>query len=61
MPDEKTIIKIMVINCARCGESHEVNFAKFSLEGVDINGDIFTHWGMCPETSEPILLKIVEY
>jgi hypothetical protein len=51
----------MVINCARCGESHEVNFAKFSLEGVDINGDIFTHWGMCPETSEPILLKIVEY
>lgn len=41
--------------CARCGQNHDVNFVKF----LNPSGEN-THWGMCPTTYEPILLRIIE-
>lgn len=43
--------------CARCGKDHNFSilFKKFK---IPINE--WTHWGMCPNTKEPILLKLVD-
>jgi hypothetical protein len=49
-------MKILVKNCARCGQDHEVEFREFVQNGV---GDL-THWGMCPVLNEPILMRIIE-
>jgi hypothetical protein len=49
-PDEKSV---MVEDCARCGGKHQVVFQKLRR---DCEG--WTHWASCPETGEPILMKI---
>lgn len=39
--------------CARCGRNHErVKFKKFAVPCGE-----WTHWGFCPNTGEPVLLK----
>jgi hypothetical protein len=49
-------VYIDVNSCARCSYSHRsVEFRKFKKNGVR---DL-THWGMCPKTKEPILLKVI--
>lgn len=45
---------IKVANCARCGKTHEVEFNRFTQPIDDC-----THWGMCPNLNEPILMRIV--
>jgi len=48
--------EIAVKNCARCGGDHEkVAFQKFNFPPDDL-----THWGMCPDTGEPILMLQVD-
>lgn len=53
-------MKLLVQNCARCGETHEINFEEFSLRPVKSGGDTRTHWGMCSNTNEPVLMKFEE-
>lgn len=49
-------VKTTVENCARCGTGHKnIKFAKLKKPCVS-----WTHWAICPETGEPILLKIVD-
>lgn len=48
-----------VLGCARCGEDHAVvAFKAFERPPVD-DGEgntLFTHWGYCPRTGDPILM-----
>lgn len=54
---EKTIERLMTINgCARCGENHQDIPFHILLRPM---GE-WTHWGSCPNTKEPILLRIVD-
>lgn len=52
--------KITVKGCARCGETHEIEFSPFAENAIECSGEISTHWGMCPNLNEPILLRIQE-
>lgn len=45
---------ILVNGCARCGESHDVVFREFRR----MSGQ-HSHWGTCPVTNEPILMRLV--
>lgn len=43
--------------CPRCGVMHpEVRVMKFSGEGPPSREERYSHWGMCPNRNEPILL-----
>ena len=44
-----------VKTCARCGCDHIITFKRFKNPI-----DRFTHWAICPNTSEPILIEIYE-
>jgi hypothetical protein len=44
-----------ISKCARCGEDHEVEFAK--LKEPFKTGQ--THWATCPVTGEPIAMRIM--
>ncbi len=48
--------------CARCGKDHNVvTFKLFTQAVVDSDNNIlYSHWGTCPETKDPILLRFVE-
>ncbi len=44
-----------VKNCARCRGEHKIKYMVFSIQkppGYDM-------WAMCPQTDEPILIKIL--
>lgn len=53
---------VKIVNCARCGKDHdELIFKQFAQNPIeDSDGTIWNYWAMCPDTKEPILLKIVE-
>ena len=42
-----------VINCARCGGLHTLEFVAFTTPPLDA-----THWALCPRTQEPILMTV---
>jgi hypothetical protein len=46
-------MKISVKSCARCGEDHEVDFQPLD------NHETYTHWAMCPNKEQPILMEVV--
>jgi hypothetical protein len=49
-------MKLKVTNCARCQQDHEIEYFKFSKNGIrDCD-----YWGMCPNLNEPVIMKIVE-
>lgn len=52
-------MEIIVRSCARCGQTHKVHFEKFAQNPIIAYGDIMTHWGMCPNINEPILMRII--
>ena len=53
---EDTPIVVRVMQCARCGGDHdEVEFNPLTNAPQDVS-----HFGMCPTTDEPILLKFTE-
>lgn len=49
---------LMVERCARCEQDHEVEFFKFAGNPVFLVEKSFTHWGLCPNTDEPILMYV---
>lgn len=49
------MLEVLIVNCARCSETHTMNFEKFSLNPIDD----YPYWGMCPVVHEPVLLKSV--
>lgn len=60
--DSSTVIITNVGNCARCQQNHEqVTFYKFINNPIrDTDGTIWNYWRLCPNTQEPILLKVIE-
>lgn len=54
-------ITIPVKNCVRCGKDHlKVDFFTFERPPVDESDTIWSHWGQCPHTNEPILMRYAE-
>lgn len=51
-------MKIMVIRCARCGETHEIEIVPFAENAIEADGKTFSHWGMCLNLNEPVLMRI---
>lgn len=47
-------LQVKVRSCARCNSDHDVVFFKSFTRPVEN----YTHWGTCPNTGEPILMKI---
>jgi len=48
----------MVYHCARCGQDHEMTFRKFTRRAIeDDDGVLWQWWGLCPITSEPVLMS----
>ncbi len=45
-------MKVTVRRCQRCGKNHQMVFAKLTNPA-----DEWTHWGLCPNTKEPVLLR----
>lgn len=45
-------------NCARCKKNHKIIIKKFSKYPVYNNKEIWTHYSICPNTKEPILIKM---
>lgn len=55
------LTNIDVRGCARCGEDHDhLEFQAFVRNPIEIGEVILTHYGTCPNTLEPILLRIRE-
>lgn len=50
-------MKIMVM-CARCGETHEIEIVPFAKNAIVADGKTLTHWGMCLNLNEPVLMRI---
>lgn len=56
MPDE-----IHVENCARCDGDHSVQVERFTNPTTCRGcGREHTHFGVCPDTGEPILVRFEE-
>jgi len=55
-PQEQDAIEVTSIrNCARCGCSHDkLTFMKLKKPSGE-----FTHWAICPQSEQPIMMKIV--
>jgi hypothetical protein len=45
--------------CARCGKNHRRILYKKFKRAVQANVE-YTHWGLCPRTKEPILMRFEE-
>ncbi len=54
------IMKTIVNDCARCGDTHEVEFREFTQNPIELYDDVFMLWGICPVLNEPILMRILE-
>lgn len=53
-------IKTTVVKCARCGGNHrDMQFSSFTRPIESDMEELWTHWVMCPDTNEPILMRIV--
>jgi hypothetical protein len=48
-----------ILGCARCGGEHLVRFKPFR-NPIELGGATLTHWGLCPTTREPILMRFVD-
>lgn len=53
-------LKVGVRNCARCGDDHSgLVFKAFTIRPITHgDGVTFTHWALCPNTGEPIIMEI---
>lgn len=48
-----------VRSCARCDQDHNVNWKEFTHPHEDLSGEAWTHWTLCPNNGEPILMMEV--
>lgn len=56
---EKKPVKIGVMSCARCGQDHdELEFKPCKRGPIPTATGLATHWATCPETGDPILMRI---
>jgi|GEM_PF-6754685 hypothetical protein len=47
--------------CARCGGNHEnLEFIEFSGNPISDSDGLWNFWSICPVTSDPILLRILD-
>ncbi len=53
---KQTTIERLVGNCARCQKDHSIAFSPLTVA----TEDGYTHWGLCVNTGEPVLMKLVE-
>jgi len=51
--------EVAVFTCARCGEDHTMVFSEFSEKPIECDGKVYSHYGTCPNTGEPVILAIV--
>jgi hypothetical protein len=49
-------MRLDIDGCARCGQEHRNIEAKQFEDPPKIGGVTFTHWVMCPNSQDPILL-----
>ena len=58
--DEPLFVTVPVVKgCLRCGGTHKnVKFKLFKKANWKIDNNV--RWAMCPETQEPMLLKVVQ-
>jgi hypothetical protein len=47
-------VQLDVVLCRRCAGSHE----KVEFRIFELGDQVFTHWGYCPATGEPLLLDL---
>jgi len=51
------VVQSPLTGCACCGGDHkQITFLPF-VRPKEIEGLTFTHWGTCPTTQDPILLR----
>lgn len=61
MPTGVSRPRYNVKSCARCGNDHErLSFKRFAQSIRDNNGIEWTHWARCPQTGDPVLLRVLE-
>lgn len=54
----KSIIKVTVGGCTRCGNTHaDVEF-KLLSKPIECDGVEFNYWVLCPVKHEPILMRL---
>lgn len=52
---------IEIKRCARCGEDHlSVTFFSFDRPPTDVDNIAWSHWGICPKSNDPILMRQVK-
>ena len=49
---------MLVKNCVRCGQDHEVEMKKVS--GDPIDDGKYSHYAICPVLNEPIMIEILK-
>lgn len=49
-------VKVIVKECARCGETHPMLFHEFKRNPIRCDGSYLRWWGMCDIAGEPVLL-----
>jgi len=47
---------ISIRRCARCGGEHDLEFTLLKGDPIETVDGTYTHWAMCPETKQPIML-----
>jgi len=56
---EKTVTVQGIKNCARCQQEHtDMKFSPFNIP-IRLGNRRYTHWTICPNTKEPIILEVV--
>ena len=58
-------ITTTIRNCARCGGTHQgLEFKPFtrhpSRDALGESFPIYTHWAMCPDIKEPVLMYMTD-
>lgn len=56
------VISTSLTNCARCrGDHKSLEFRRFIRYVIaDSDGTVWSWWALCPNTGEPILMKIID-
>lgn len=58
---ESDTITTSVTNCSRCGKDHPLLFFRKIVSPIaDSDGTLWTHWSLCPNFGEPILMKVAD-
>ena len=55
-PGKKTY---KITSCARCGNDHEGITYRRLTNPLVVGNTIFTHWTLCPDLDEPIMMYFV--